>query len=163
MYSKKYIGRLWTFSLPTHKFCNLLLLLKTPAGSFSIWFPSKLLQKGYRWILVGHFWNAFQSDNENYSAREPLQTKVVNDKSICDWWVNRDQTNDRFNFYWLLTRRPTRGCFWRLQLVSSLSGFYARFCDNIHIRFKMIFQCFLRSFFQIYQVHYHISVSFALD
>ena len=94
------------------------------------------------WILVGHFWNAFQSDNENYSAREPLQTKVVNDKTICKWRVNRDQTNNRFNFYWLLTRRPTRSCFWRLQLVSSLSGFHASFYDKIHIRFKMIFQRF---------------------
>ena len=102
------------------------------------------------WILVGHFWNAFQSDNENYSAREPLQTKVVNDQTICKWRVNQDQTNNRFNFYWLLTRRPTRSCFWRLQLVSSLSGFHASFYDNIHIRFKMIFQRFLCSFYHIF-------------
>ena len=136
--------------LPTHKLSNLLLSLKTPAGSFSIWFHLKLLQKDAWWILVGHFWNAFQSDNENYSAREPLQTKVVNDKTICKWRVNQDQTNNRFNFYWLLTRRPTRSCFWRLQLVSSLSGFHARFYDNIHIRFKMIFQRFVCCFYHIF-------------
>ena len=115
------------------------------------------------WILVGHFWNAFQSDNKNHSARKPFLTKLVNDIFLLKWRLNRAQTNNRFNIYWLLTRRPTRSCFWRLQLVSSLSGFYARFCDNIHIRFKMIFQCFLCSFYQIYQVHYHISVSFVLD
>ena len=45
---QKYVGRLWTFSLPTHKLSNLLLLLKTPAGSPSILFHVKLLRKkGY--------------------------------------------------------------------------------------------------------------------
>ena len=39
-----------------------------------------------------------QSDNENYSAREPLQTKVVNDKTICKWRVNQDQTNNSLIF-----------------------------------------------------------------
>ena len=41
------IGQLWTFSLHTHKLSILLLLLKTPAGSSSIWFPPKLLQQEY--------------------------------------------------------------------------------------------------------------------
>ena len=38
------------------------------------------------------------SDNENYLAREPLQTKVVNDKTICKWRVNQDQTNNSLIF-----------------------------------------------------------------
>ena len=98
------------------------------------------------WILVGHFWNAFQSDNKNHSARKPFLTKLVNDIFLLKWRLNRDQTNNRFNIYWLLTRRPTRSCFWRLQLVSSLSGFHASFYDNIRIRFKIIFQRFPCSF-----------------
>ena len=52
---QKYVGRLWTFSLPTHKLSNLLLLLKTPAGSFSIWFPLKLLQKRYMMDFIWAF------------------------------------------------------------------------------------------------------------
>ena len=127
-------------SLLTHKLSNLLLLLKTLAGSSSIWFPLKLLRKKDTWwISVGHFWNAFQSDNKNCLARKPFLTKLMNDITLRKWRANRDQTNFRFNFYWLLTRRLTRSCFWRLQLISSLSGFHASFYDNIHIRFKMVF------------------------
>ena len=74
----------------------------------------------------------------------------LSDITLRRWRVNRDQTNNRFNVYQLLTRRPTRSCFSRLQLVSSLSGFHARFYDNIHIRFKMIFQRFLCSFYHIF-------------
>ena len=101
------------------------------------------------WILVGHFWNAFQSDNKNHSARKPFLKKLVNDVFLLKWRLNRDQTNNKFNIYWLLTRRPTRSCFWRLELVASLSGFHARFYDKIHIWLKMTFQRFLCSFLHI--------------
>ena len=49
------------------------------------------------WILVGHFWNAFQSDNKNHSARKPFLTKLVNDIFLLKWRLNQDQTNNRFN------------------------------------------------------------------
>ena len=133
-----------TFSLPSHKLSNLLLLLKTPAGSSSIWFHVKLLRKKDTWwILVEHFWNAFQSDNKNRLAWKPVLTKLVNHKTFLKWRVNRDQTNITFDVYKLFTRRPTRSCFWRLQLVSSLSGFHARFYDKIYIKFITIFQRYL--------------------
>ena len=77
-------------------------------------------------------------------------TELVSDITLRKWRVNRDQTNNRFNFYWLLTRRLTWSCFWRLQLISFLSGFHASFYDNIHIRFKMIFQRFLCSLCHIF-------------
>ena len=107
-------------------------------------------KKDTSWILVGHFLNAFQSDNKNRLAWMPVLTKLVNHKTSLKWRVNRDQTNNIFNVYWLLTRRPTRSCFWRFQLISSLSDFHARFYDNIHVRFKMIFQRFLCSFCHIF-------------
>ena len=99
-------------------------------------------KKDTSWILVGHFLNPFQSDNENRLAWKPVLTKVVNDKKFSKWGMNQDQTYNRFNIYCLLTKRSTLGCFWRLQLVSSLSGFHVRFYDKIHIRLKMIFNVF---------------------
>ena len=138
--------RLWTFSLPTHKLSNLLLLLKTPAGTSSIWFHLKLLRKKDTWwILVEHFWNALQSDNKSRLAWKLVLTELVNHKSFLKWRVNRDQTNITFDVYKLFTRRPARSCFWRLQLVSSLSGFDARFYDKTHIKFITIFQRYLCS------------------
>ena len=106
--------------------------------------------KNTSWILVWHFWNALQSDNKNHSARKSFLTNLVNDIPLRKWRLNRDQTNNIFNVYCLLTRGPTRSCFWRLEPVASLSGFHARLYDNIHIRFKMTFQRFLWSFFHIF-------------
>ena len=109
--------------------------------------------KNTSWILVGHFWNAFQSDNKNHSARKPFLTKLVNDITLRKWRLNRDQTNNTLNVYWLLTRRPTRSCFWRLQLVASLSGFHSSFYDKIHIWLKMIFNVFSAGSSIFFQVH----------
>ena len=74
--------------------------------------------------------------------------------------MNQDQTYNRFNVYCLLTKRSTLGCFWRLQLVSSLSGFHVRFYDKIHIRLKMILQRFLCSFCHIFLSSLSFSASF---
>ena len=49
-----------------------------------------------------------------YSVREPLHTKLDNDKTICKRRVNRDQTYNRFNVYCLLTKRLTLGCFHKI-------------------------------------------------
>ena len=38
-------------------------------------------------------------------------TELVSDITLRKWRVNRDQTNNSFNVYWLLTRRLTRSCF----------------------------------------------------
>ena len=85
------------------------------------------------WILVGHFWNALPSDNKNHPAKKSFLTKLVNDITLRKWRLNRDQTNNTLNVYWLLTRKPTRSCFWRLELVASLSGFHSSFYEKIHI------------------------------
>ena len=95
-------GRIFTYS---HR--SLTNLENKSPGKFI-----NLMKKW--WILVGHFWNAFQSDNENYSVREPLHTKVDNDKTIRKRRVNRDQTYNRFNVYCLLTKRPTLDCFHKI-------------------------------------------------
>ena len=84
-------------------------------------------------------------------------------QKFSKWRVNQDQTYNRFNVYCLLTKRSTLGCFWRLQLVSSLSGFHVRFYDKIHIRLKMIFQRFLCSFCHIFLSSLSFSASFASD
>ena len=38
-------------------------------------------------------------------------TRLENKITLRKWRVNRDQTNNKFNFYWLLTRRLTWSCF----------------------------------------------------
>ena len=40
-----------------------------------------------------------------------LLTELVSDITLRKWQVNRDQTNNRFNVYWLLARRLTGSCF----------------------------------------------------
>ena len=77
-------------------------------------------------------------------------SELVSDIALRKRRVNRDQTNNRFNVYWLLTRRLARSCFLRLQLISFLSGFHESFYDNIHKRFKMIFQRYLCSLCHIF-------------
>ena len=84
-------------------------------------------------------------------------------QKFSKWRVNQDQTYNRFNVYCLLTKWSTLGCFWRLQLVYSLSGFHVRFYDKIHIRLKMIFNVFFAVSAIFFYVHYHFSASFALD
>ena len=45
-------------------------------------------KKDTSWILVGHFLNPFQSDNENRLAWKPVLTKVVNDKNFLNGgWI----------------------------------------------------------------------------
>ena len=89
---------------------------------------------------------------KNYSARKPFSHRVSkwhNSSKMAG--ESRPETNNRFNFYWLLTRRLTWSCFWRLQQISFLSGFHASFYDNIHIRFKfiIIFQLVLRRIYRV--------------
>ena len=140
-----------------------MLLLKTPAGSSSIWFPTKLLQQEYIMDFSWAFLKCPPVVWQKHSARKPFLTKLVNDITLRKWWLNREQTNNTFNVYWLLIRRSTRSCFWRLEPVASLSGFHVRFYNKIHIKFKLIFQRFLWYFCYIFPILSLFSGIFALD
>ena len=88
-------------SLPAHKLSNFLLVLKTPASSFFIWFLVKLLQKGYMMDFSEAFWNASQSENKNHLASGPVLTKVINYKTLRSggWIETKPILHLRFTSY----------------------------------------------------------------
>ena len=137
-------------SLPTHKLSNFLLLLKTPAGSFSIWFLVKLLQKGYMMDFSKAFLNCLP-------VREQKPSRLRACSLTSSKWQNSSQMagESRPNRYYIwcllvIYKKANSELFLKTSAGIFSSGFHLKFYDKIHITFITIFQRHLCSLCHIF-------------